>query len=481
MSHRLTFRLLVVWVVFLGLLYSTLSVIRHSHFESGGFDLGIYDQAVWQYSRFQVPYNTIKERFILGDHLTLTLPLLAPLFWFWEDARMLLIFQAFWLASSSIAIFLLGRLRKFSPFVSFAVSFVYSLFYGIQYAVFFDFHPVIIGVGLLPWVGYLLETKRIRLLWIAVALLLLTQENMGVALAGLGLIYVFQRQYRSTALLFIFAGFLSSFVAMKIVGYFSPIGFEYAPVLPKSIVDFITQLFNSSEKRQVWLYSFAWFSFLPLLSPGAVLAVILDLSQYFVTGPALVRMWSPYMHHRAILAPLFTLGALEGLRRVRSIIQKINLSKNAIARINKFILPSLSIVLLLSAGVQQYGFHYPLNKLVKREFWKAEVWMRDNEELLKLVPADAPVAAQQNLVPHLSHRKEIYLAWPRYHDEKGWQLDFAGKPEYLIVDTRSNQWLTQILETNEHFQEAIENMEKAGDIQLLQQVGMARIYRIRYN
>ena len=38
--------------------------------------------------------------------------------------------------------------------VALCLAVVYSLFPGIQYAVFFDFHPVIIGVGLLPWIGY---------------------------------------------------------------------------------------------------------------------------------------------------------------------------------------------------------------------------------------------------------------------------------------------------------------------------------------
>lgn len=464
MSYRFAFRVLLVWVVLLGTLYSTLSIVRHSHFQSGGFDLGIYDQTVWQYSQFLTPYNTIKERFILGDHLTLTLPLLAPLYWLWNDARMLLTFQAFWFVSSSIAIFLLARRRKFSPFVSLAVGFIYSLFYGIQYAVFFDFHPVIIGVGLLPWIAYFLEAKKKKFLWVAVVLLLLTQENMGLALAGLGLIYVFQKQYRRTAALFIIGGVLASYVAMKATASFSPIGFEYQPVFPKTAVAFVRQLFDQPEKQQSWFSSFAWFSFLPILSPGAVLAVILDLSQYFVTGPAFTRMWSPFTHHRAILAPFLALGVLEGLRRIKG--------KRGI---------TIAVILLLSSAVvQQYVFHYPLNKLTKREFLKEEQWMRDNRELLRLVPAGASVATQQNLVPHLSHRKEIYLAWPKLHGNEWW-LDFSGKPQYLVVDTRPNQWLTQILETDENFQEAIANMEKAETIELTQKVGMARIYRIRYN
>src|SRR5258706_6470611 len=100
-------RLLVVWICVLSVLYATLSIVRHNHFQSGGFDLGLYDQEVWQYSRFLWPYNSVKERFILGDHLTLTLPLVAPLFWIWNDVRMLLILQAVAVSMSAYAVYLL--------------------------------------------------------------------------------------------------------------------------------------------------------------------------------------------------------------------------------------------------------------------------------------------------------------------------------------------------------------------------------------
>jgi uncharacterized membrane protein len=73
------------------------------HFQSGGFDLGIFDQTVWQYAHFLTPFNTIKGEFILGDHLTLTMPLLAPLYWIWSDVRILLIFQAVFITLSSVA------------------------------------------------------------------------------------------------------------------------------------------------------------------------------------------------------------------------------------------------------------------------------------------------------------------------------------------------------------------------------------------
>lgn len=462
--NKNAFRLLIIWIILLSILYSLLSILRHNHFQSGGFDLGLYDQTIWKYSQFISPYNTIKERFILGDHLNLTLPLIVPLFYIWNDVRILLIFQAFWISFSTLAIFKLCLKRGFSPLTSLDLSFIYSLFYGIQFAVFFDFHPIVIGVGLIAWLVYFLETGRKKLFVATLGVLLLTQENMGIALASLGLIYLFQRKYRRLALGFIFGGMIYSLLAAKVIAFFSPVGFQYTPEITLDPLKIITSFFDSEEKRLVWLYSFSWFSFLPLFSPGAVLAVILDLSQYFITGKEFARMWSPFMHHRAILAPFLTLGVLDAIMFFKR--KGINPEK-------------LSIFLVIVALGLQYVFHFPLNKLSKPIYWKNEAWMDDNRALFKLIPKDASLATQQNLVPHLSHRQEIYLVWPRQHDGKWW-LDFTGKPQYLVVDLHPNQWLTQLLESNENFEAAVKNMEKSGKITLDKEINSAKLYRIKY-
>ncbi len=471
--NRYVLWLLVGWIIILSALYSMLSILRHNHFQSGGFDLGLYDQAVWQYAHFLKPYNTVKVRHILGDHLTLTLPLLAPLFWLWENVRILLVFQAFWLSFSSLAIYRLCRLRKFSPLASINLSFIYSLFYGIQYLVFFDFHPVAIGVGLIPWFVYFLESGQKRALFISGVFLLLTQENMGIALACLGLIYLFQKKYRRTALAFIVGGFTWSFLAAKIISRFSDIGFQYWPQISPNPVKLVWEFFNSQEKQLTWLYSLSWFSFLPLFSPGAMLAVFLDLAQYFVSGPEFARMWSPFMHHRAILAPFLLFGTLEVLEKLKR---------------HRFNPQIVSLLILLVALFLQYFFHFPLNKLSKSIYWQEEPWMKDNRTLIATVSPKVSVATQQNLVPHLSHRKEIYLVYPRQHDftpspcgqKTCWWLDFAGQPEYLVVDIHPNQWLTQTLEKTENFVSAVQNMEKAGKITLEFKVNSARLYRLNY-
>lgn len=472
LRNNWTFKVLVGWVIGLSIAYSVLSIVRHNHFQSGGFDLGIYDQAVWQYAHFQWPYNTIKDRFILGDHLTLTLPLLAPLFWLWDDVRMLLIFQAFWISFSALAIYKIVKQRGLTEFTALCLAVVYSLFYGIQYLVFFDFHPVVIGVGLLAWIAYFLESGKTRWLVASVVLLLLTQENMGLALASLGIIYFFHTKFRRAGIAFIIVGVAFSLLASKIVAAFSPIGFQYWPQISHNPIVILQQFFDTDEKRQVWWYSLAGFSFLPMLAPGAMLAVAFDLAQYFVTGPEFSRMWSPFMHHRATLGVFLTLGVLDAL----IVLKRWRIAPQRVA-----------VVILAVALVFQYVWHLPLNKLTKTEYWKEEAWMSNNRTLFALVPAGAAVATQQNLIPHLAHRNQMYLVWPRVHDfvdqpcgqTSCWWLDFDKKAEYLVVDTRPDQWLTQILESNDHWNEAIRNMEKSDVIKIEQFVGAGRLYKVK--
>lgn len=173
------------------------------------------------------------------------------------------------------------------------------------------------------------------------------------------------------------------------------------------------------------------------------------------------------MHHRATLGVFLALGTLDALLFMKRW---------------KFV----PVILLVIALTMQYVWHLPLNKLVKAEYWKEEQWMRDNRALFARVPAGAAVATQQNFVPHLSHRNRIYLAWPRMHDfpdqpcgqTSCWWLDFDKRAEYLVVDTRPDQWLTQTLETNEHWLEAIDNIEKLGVIKLREKVNRARLYQV---
>src|SRR5437660_9159841 len=75
--------------------YAAVSIYRHDHFASNAFDLGVQDQTVWGYSQLQMIPNTVEMiPNLLGDHFHPILMTAAPLYWIWDDARVLLLVQA---------------------------------------------------------------------------------------------------------------------------------------------------------------------------------------------------------------------------------------------------------------------------------------------------------------------------------------------------------------------------------------------------
>src|SRR6267143_1891965 len=86
--------------------YAAISIDRHDHFASNAFDLGVQDQTVWGYSRLQMIPNTVEMiPNLLGDHFHPILMAVAPLYWIWDDARVLLVVQAALLAVAGLPIF----------------------------------------------------------------------------------------------------------------------------------------------------------------------------------------------------------------------------------------------------------------------------------------------------------------------------------------------------------------------------------------
>ncbi len=93
-------------VLFFILLYSMISLLKHMNFQSHGWDLGIFDQHTWQLSNFEFGFNTVRMvPSLWGDHFHPIFFLVAPAYWIWSDARMLLIYQAVIVALGALPVF----------------------------------------------------------------------------------------------------------------------------------------------------------------------------------------------------------------------------------------------------------------------------------------------------------------------------------------------------------------------------------------
>ncbi len=454
--------------------YSTLSIVRHIHYESYGFDLGINDQTVWRYSRFEAPLTTIDpypDRTKLATHVELVYALVSPAYWIWPARKMLLLVSAFAVCSGGLAAFLLAKHRLKNTFISFSVMFSYLMFYGLQNAIWFDVHSSNFAAAFLMWFIYFLDAKKTRGAILFFFLAITAKENIALYTLVLSLLYLIRRRTK-IIVFFITASVLYLFFIYFI--YFPHIiNLPYLYQNKSGILSNLNPyyLINTREKIVTIFYSFASYGFLPLLNPLTLPLIFAHFTTFFVIASDLPGAQGLYGHYRVTLAPLFVWSTIVTLGTFRF----LN---------NKYV----ALYLLFCSILLQYFLHLPLSYLSKEWFWKktvAETYI--NTLIEKYLPPDASVASQNNITPHISHRDKIYTL---YYDKKDFSSNspcgspkcdwfrWFSSPEFLIVDVSENWDARHLLIDRPVFLKALSNMERADVIRIYKQVGTAKLYKI---
>lgn len=454
--------------------YSTLSIVRHVHYESYGFDLGINDQTVWRYSRFEAPLTTIDpypDRTKLATHVELVYALISPAYWIWSAGKMLLLVSAFAVCSGGIAAFLLAKRRLKNTFLSFSVMFSYLMFYGLQNAVWFDVHSSNFAAAFLMWFIYFHDGKRTKAAILFFFLAITAKENIALYTLTIALLYLIRR--RSKIVVGFVVGSVLYLLFIYLIYFPYVVNLSYLYSNKAGLLSNLNPyyLINTKEKITTIFYSFASFGFLPLLNPLTLPLIFAHFTTFFVIASDLPGAQGLYGHYRVTLAPLFvwstvvTLGAFRFLN-------------------NKYV----AIYLIFCSLFLQYVLHLPLSYLAKEWFWKkpaSETYI--NTLIERYLPQDASIVSQNNITPHISHRDKIYKL---YYDSKtftshspcgnpkcDWFRWFSN-PEFLIVDTSPNWDARHLLIDRPLFLKALNNMEKAKVIRLYKEVGSAKLYRI---
>ena len=132
--------LLVIMVIYAGM-FSVLVVRNHQLYQTFGWDLGFFDQLLWQASRGNFNFvSTIGDINILGDHFQPIIYLLAPLYWFWDDVRIILIAQVLLITAAAVPLYLLAKKKIGRQLVAIAIAVAYLLFSGTQFTITNEFH-----------------------------------------------------------------------------------------------------------------------------------------------------------------------------------------------------------------------------------------------------------------------------------------------------------------------------------------------------
>jgi uncharacterized membrane protein len=92
--------------------FLTFTLAAHAAFETSTGDLGIYDQVVWNTAQGRILAYSAEPApgsVFLATHLQLILVLLAPLYWVWSDARLLIVAQTVVIALGAWPLYDLAR------------------------------------------------------------------------------------------------------------------------------------------------------------------------------------------------------------------------------------------------------------------------------------------------------------------------------------------------------------------------------------
>jgi len=454
--------------------YLTLSLIRHSHFLSG-YDLAIVSQYTWEYSNFKNAISTISTYAFTPafyDHIEFIYIFLSPFYWFFHDARILLVLQSLFVAVSGIPVFLLMKKYKINLLLSLALLISYFSFYGIQNAIWADVHSLVFAASFLAFFIYFLD-KGYRWGTLLFFFLAITSKE---DIAILTFLIAFSH--------FVFTRKKMDLVLMLVsLVYFYAAFFLWFPSLPLANRDIVKNGFlsnmnllnfvNTGDKRQVILYSLSWYGFLPLLSPVFLLPFLGDLSHYFIFGEVAERAQSIFMHYRVTLSILLIWPTILAISKFRFLNKKI-----------------LALYILFFAVWLTYLLHAPLTYLTKKWFWTEPAAVKNINNILRYLPVSAPVVSQNNITPHISERYSIFTLWP---EKKTFVINspcgkhtcdwfrWAGKPEYLIVDTSSDWDIRHFLANRPDFVAGLKNMETAGVIKKYKEEGNSVLYKIGKN
>lgn len=447
------------------IIYSLISLASHNHFQTFAWDLGFFDQIIWKASRADfISYSTIAHENLLADHWQPVLYLLAPLYLVRSDVRIILVAQSFLVVVAVYPLYQIAISVSKNILFSLALAVAYLLFLGTQWTILNEFHQNAFVPLFLSIIFYSLHFKNKIWYWLAILGLLFTKEEWSLLVASLGIVVAVKYKLIATGLKTVFLGIIMFFSLVYFVmpffsvqGKYSHFNFGEAGFTPIDVIKKITlepsflikSMISPSVKLKTVFESFFAFGFLPLSN----LTLLIPIIQQFVTrfiysGPQFTK-WTNVNHHAA------PLGILLAVSTAYSVTKYYH---------SKKILTLIGIYLLFFAVLQDFILKGPLNSIFKADLYKTHDWMIDNYQVLKLIPQDVSVAAQNSLVPHLSQRNQIYLL-PEVKDAEYIMIDYhEGPNKYAPLN------ITQMEECERY-------ILRSGQYEIISQINLAKLFK----
>lgn len=449
---------IALWVIGVALAatWTAYAWARHAKYETTGFDLGIFDQVVRAYAHLAVPTSPLKGvgYNILGDHFHPILGVLAPLYWIWDDPRVLLLVQAVLFAVSIAPVGAFVR-RRFGGRAGVLVALAYGVSWPLQAAVHFDFHEIAFAVPLIAVLIDAMDRRRDRLIVVCCLLLLLVREDMGVLVLIVGLLVALRRpvpphgRRRSLRLggWLAVVGAIGYWLATSvIIPALGPQGFTYWTFTalgpdPVSALRFMIMhpwrvallMVTPAVKFHTLVAIFTPTAFLTLASPYLVMTAPF-IAQRMLNDRDL--LWQTGFHYTSVIAPILFMGAADAVDRlVRRFPQVFGPRRLPYPGRGPVVagLATVWVAWCVLTPVWQRSSLYPvLGGFNSGRLWERDFRWHAVHETLPMIPPGECVEADNQLAPQLTRRDYVtrvllsggratWVVIDLYQKETGWQ------------------------------------------------------------
>lgn len=402
----------------LAVLFSTLSLLRHARLRTSGYDLGIFEQGVRSYAAGRLPTSLLKgvDYSLLGDHFSPILALLAPVYAVVPRAETLLVAQAVLLAVGVVPL-ALWTTRSLGARAAIVVSSSYGLAGGLWHAVAFDFHEIAFAVPLLAFAMTALGGRRWRAAALWAAPLVLVKEDLGLTVAGIGVLIAVAGRAASERRLGIgtalFGVTSTALETLVVIPAMNPTGVnQYTGQMDLDTV--ITQggtLLSNHLKLTTVVLLLLPTALVALRSPLVLIAVPTLAWRFLSDNP---QYWGTAFHYDAVLVPVVTAAFVDGLLRCRR-----RAGWTAGHQRGVLLVSMVATAVLLSAS--------PLLQLATPGLWQPSARERAARAVLARIPDDVTVAASNSLAPQLTGRADVSLLGILPLDR--------SRPRFVVADT----------------------------------------------
>ena len=412
-KNKLIFLMVFLYIV----VFSSVSCLKHATFQTQAYDLGIFEQTFWNSVHGRFMYNTIEYSNHFAVHMSPIMILLLPIYYFFQSPYFLLIFQSIALGLGAIPLYFLAK-KYINKKAGLVFAITYLIYPSLHYINLYDFHPVSFAIPLLLFSLYFIEINKYSLASIFLLLSAMCKENITLAVSFIGIYIFFVKKRKffgiSVFLLSILWFIFSIMVIMPLFGgnlaridRYSNLGSGFYDIMKNVINPFVffPTVFQGSKLIYL-LKLFLPVSFLSLLYlPGLVLLVP-GLSQNLLTN--YYPQYSGIYQYDSILIPFIFILAVFGFGKILK---------------RKKELINLFLMVILIVSIFSFTLFSPISPFNFRDDFRANDNCKTLNQIVGLIPENSSVTSNTYLLPHLAHRKEIYMI--------GHEKDFT---DYVVAD-----------------------------------------------